>query len=220
MAEVWATLFPTLVVALLHRLVFARPEVWAIARIDEGPVVRVPCVHEHLAVHARGLTRGHPIDLLMISRVRVVAGHIDAASRPAVGCHDEVQVRAAAQSDELAARTNLISDHDGCRRVQPADLSVKQQCEPSGSTIRRHANALRAGQGALLAKHRGTGTELAAERGRFSRIVRVGAPASAARRPRPLFIVTRFLPARFDCNLDNRRTERRWQNALRRLKLR
>ena len=139
MAEVWATLFPTLVVALLHRLVFARPEVWAIARIDEGPVVRVPCVHEHLAVHARGLTRGHPIDLLMISRVRVVAGHIDAASRPAVGCHDEVQVRAAAQSDELAARTNLISDHDGCRRVQPADLSVKQQCEPSGSTIRRHA---------------------------------------------------------------------------------
>ena len=144
MAEVWATLFPTLVVALLHRLVFARPEVWAIARIDEGPVVRVPCVHEHLAVHARGLTRGHPIDLLMISRVRVMAGHIDAASRPAVGCHDEVQVRAAAQSDELAARTNLISDHDGCRRVQPADLSVKQQCEPSGSTIRRHESALRA----------------------------------------------------------------------------
>ena len=50
MAEVWATLFPTLVVALLHRLVFARPEVWAIARIDEGPAVRVPGVHEHLAV--------------------------------------------------------------------------------------------------------------------------------------------------------------------------
>ena len=155
MAEVWATLFPTLVVALLHRLVFARPEVWAIARIDEGPVVRVPCVHEHLAVHARGLTRGHPIDLLMISRVRVVAGHIDAASRPAVGCHDEVQVRAAAQSDELAARTNLISDHDGCRRVQPADLSVKQQCEPSGSTVRRHATRCAKQQGRSVGKTSG-----------------------------------------------------------------
>ena len=141
MAEVWATLFPTLVVALLHRLVFARPEVWAIARIDEGPAVRVPGMHEHLAVHTRGVTRGHPIDLLMISRVRAVAGHIDAASRPAVGCHDEVQVRAAAQSDELAARTSMISDRLGCRHVQPTDLSVKQQCEPSGSTIRRHSYA-------------------------------------------------------------------------------
>ena len=191
MAEVWATLFPTLVVALLHRLVFARPEVWAIARIDEGPVVRVPCVHEHLAVHARGLTRGHPIDLLMISRVRVVAGHIDAASRPAVGCHDEVQVRAAAQSDELAARTNMISDHNGCRRVQPADLSVKQQCEPSGSTIRRHAT--RRVSRALCWQNI---EQIAAER--LLRSVRAGGPASAARRPRAdrFGSVTRFLPVR------------------------
>ena len=109
-------------------------------------------MHEHLAVHARGVTRGHPIDLLMISRVRVVAGHIDAASRPAVGCHDEVQVRAAAQSDELAARTSMISDRLGCRRVQPTDLSVKQQCEPSGSTIRRHAMLPKKDRSGLLAK--------------------------------------------------------------------
>ena len=69
---------------------------------------------------------------------RVVVGHIDAATTPAVGCHDEVQVRAAAQGDKLTARANILFDHFGCRPVQLADLSVKQQCEWSG--LREHAD--------------------------------------------------------------------------------
>ena len=136
MAEVWATLFPTSVVALLHRLVFASPQVWAVARIDEGCAVRVPSVNEHLAMHARG---GHgSADQSAADRWGSSGGHVDAASRPAVGCHDEVQVRAAAQGDELTARDNVLFDHFGRRPVQPADLSVKQQCEPSRSTVGEH----------------------------------------------------------------------------------
>ena len=134
-------MFPTSVVTLLHRLVFASPQVWAVARIDEGCAVRVPSVNEHLAMHARG---GHgSADQSAADRWGSSGGHVDAASRPAVGCHDEVQVRAAAQGDELTARDNVLFDHFGRRPVQPADLSVKQQCEPSRSTVGEHVRGPR-----------------------------------------------------------------------------